>query len=336
MDYRKTKFYFGKAFGPDMETKFYQGTRLFDFSAYQCKLLGIRKFFDAEWVECSQYEAVTSGEGNEKEKIDSAFSSSLQSLLFFAQAPNKGITIPFEDGDRTFNKVIFEYKNKVIGYPSSVDVVLYDDTGDSICFVESKLLEIVRDSNKEGKAEVGISYFAKKGVGYCETLGLAVSDLKNLGMTVPTEEFLDVVKGSGFSNQFIKPLSGNTYVYSYGIKQVLSHLIGIVAFLKGESAYDAGDPLPLKMRSFKKCYYLQLYNELPDFDGDKDAKTKLENFETHFKAVTKTVMDKMPKKKDKPSIDHIEIMTYQKLFEKNEQRGLISDVSRDYYHLKDK
>ena len=329
MNLKKSREYFAKAFGPNMEGAFSGETPRFAFPPDQCRLIGIKKLFEAEWVECSQYEAVTSGEGNEKEKIDSAFSSSLQSLLFFAKVPKQGVKIRFGNGDEClFHNVVFEYRNKVIGYPSSVDVVLYNEK--AICFVESKLLEVVRDSNKDGKSVVGVSYFREEGVGYHETLGLEIDDLKKLKIKTPQENFLAEVKGSGYKDQKIEPISNNRFVYSEGIKQILSHLIGIASFTKGESAYQMfEDPLPPEMRhSFEKHYYLELINGLPDFDGDKEAAEKLEDFQKHFKA-TKDIITK----KSGCPVDSMDIMTYQTLFMFGDNKKLVNEIVKGYYHF---
>ena len=334
----ETLNYFAKVFGNKEDNyggKIRKGTHCFGFPTKECKLLGIRRTFGdgSDWIKCSQYETVISGEGNEEEKIDSAFSSSLQSLLFFAKTEEKGVKIRFDEKDYVFKKAVFEYKNKVIGYPSSVDVVLIDEAKKAICFVESKLLEIVRDSNETGKAEVGVSYYAKDGVGFNETLGLTIGDLKDLGIRTPKDDdYLEIVKGSGIPKQVIEPIRDNKFVYSYGIKQVLSHLIGIASFQKRESAYgsESVDPIPAKDRAFEKCFYLQLYNELPGFSGDKDAKRKLDDFKKHFEAVRDVVMNK-----DQRPVDGMYIMTYQDLFQDlfEENKGLVNDVIRDYYHL---
>lgn len=318
--------YFAKVFGNkdgNYGGKIRKGTHCFDFPTKECKLLGIRRAFGdgSDWIKCSQYEAVISGEGDEEEKIDSAFSSSLQSLLFFAKTEEKGVKIRFDDGSKhTFTRVIFEYKNQVIKgrFPASVDVVLTNPETKEICFVESKLLEIVRESKKKGTSVVGVSYFKDKHAGYNKTLGLTKEDLAALRISEP--------ENGTTKKQAIEPLREGSFVYSDGIKQVLSHLIGIAQFKHGQTAYKGDDPLPPDKRHFEKIYYLELYNALPGFDGDEKAIDKLKNFEDHFKAVRDVVMNK-----DQRPVTGMYIMTYQKLFKQN--KGLVNDVIRDYYHL---
>lgn len=289
----------------------------------KCKLLMFNEIFDTN-ISCPQYDSVANGEGNEEEKINSIYSSSLQSLLVFhgVNSNNK-----IEIAGEKFDKVIFEYKNKVIGYPSSVDVVLVNDH--AIAFIESKFLEIVRDSTEEkgdksaARKVVGISYFGKDESGYNKVLKLTKEDLDKMRISYPNDgPFIDSVKGRSKETQEIDRLEGNTFVYSEGIKQILSHIIGIQSFKNGESCYSNGnDPIP--NHTFKKIIYVELYNAFPGFDY---ATKRIEDFNKHVKVV-KDVID------SKGLIDEFVIMTYQELLKKNKSFVLNNKIDK-YFHLK--
>ena len=219
MNYQDVYKYFGQAWSnPPFIKVNDRYTGKFASNNFECKKESFEKYFNTS-ISCSNYESVISGEGNERDKIDTIYSSSLQSLLFFDQVSKQGIKIKINNKEVLFNEVYFEYKNKVIGYPSSVDVVLVNRKTSSVCFVESKLLEIVRDSSTEGKKVIGISYFKDSGIGYKETLHLSKEELKRLNIRYP--ENGPYISEVSKDNRSIDPLNGSTYVYSEGIKQVV-------------------------------------------------------------------------------------------------------------------
>lgn len=274
-----------------------------------CKKSLIEKAFDTK-IACEQYDVVANGEGNEGEKIDTIYSSSLQSLLVFHKV-EKGNEIVI--GDESFNKVIFEYKNKVIGYPSSIDVVLLNDH--AIAFVESKFLEIVRDSNKKGNKVIGISYFGAKENGY-KAIKLDLKDLERMkichnydGPISIDPPYLESVAKLSKNKQAIEPLDKESFVYSEGIKQILSHIIGINSFKDGGSAYaPKTDPIS-DHKKFKKIIYIELYNE---FVGLDFAFKKIEDFKKHVEVVQKVV-------KEKEIVDEFLVMSYQELYKNNDK-----------------
>ena len=287
----------------------------------ECKLKLFNRIFDVN-VSCTQYDAVVNGEGNEKEKIDSIYSSSLQSLLAFYGINNDN---QIEIKGEKFNKVIFEYKNKVIKYPSSIDVVLMND--DSIAFIESKYLEIVRDSTGAARKVVGISYFGKNENGY-NKLQLNEENLKTMKISYPDggNPFLESVRGRSKEHQEIGKLDNNTFVYSEGIKQILSHIIGILSFVNNESEYSFGeDPIFDHKQYNKKIIYFELYNGFPDLEF---TKKRLEDFKRHVDTVKNII-------NEKNLIKNFEfvVMTYQELFEKNKDFKISEKVSK-YFRLK--
>ena len=323
--------YFSEGFESFFESRGEEFTGKFKVTSDESRLLRFREIFNADDLKRTHYERVIGGQGNEKEKIDAVYSSSLQSYVFFNRVDkDHPITIPFEDGPMTFTKVLFEFKNKVIKYPSSIDVVLVNEETRSICFIESKLFEIVRDSNEDGNKVIGISYFKAKSqdikhhnIGYQETLHLELSDLDKMGIKHPGC-FLEKVNGNDSEKCSIIPIGRNKYVYSEGIKQVLSHMIGILNFKK-----EMLEDTDLKPYNFDHYYYLELYNELPHLENKIiDAREKINNFVEHFKEVQKILEDK---------INHevkIAIMSYQELFADESNQQVVNETILKYYKVK--
>ena len=328
MDYKKVFEYFS-----NVETitshfhKKYNGdcTGKFIIDMNKGMVESFSQIFDSA-IDKKHFDDVVNGQGEEKDKIDTLYSSSLQSLLFFDQIGEKDLTIKFSNGDTVvFNKVFFEYKNIVIDknkYPSCLDVVLISKDDKSICFIESKLIEIIRDSTTEGTYKVGISYFHEKHLGFDGTLHLSKKDLDTLKVTYPSNgPYLKSVRGKSLQIQSINKLTGSKYVYSYGIKQVLAHLIGIENF-KTCSFYKSGDPIGQHL--FENYYYLELYNKLPGFKGDADYKKKINNFKRHFNIVKKIIQGK-------GIVKSIDILSYQQLYRYN--KGLVNRAVERYYRL---
>ena len=233
-------------------------------------------------------ERVLFGQGNEKEKIDSPYSSSLQSLLLFNNVSKKHPISFKEIPNVSFSNVIFEYKNKVIGYPSSVDVVLISEDYKHVLFIESKFYEILRDSAKKvepsvtaksnGHNVVGVSYYKNGENSYRKSLNIKERmDLVKLGFDVP-EEYGQSLKNDGY--RIINPINGNLYVYPYGIKQFLSHIIGIRNIFKPSSRCDHN----LENKKIEHIYFATLINGFPGFDSE-DATLKINNFINHYKEV---------------------------------------------------
>ena len=292
----------------------------------ECFKYTIEKMFGLKNIKCKLYDSVINGEGNEKDKINSIYSSSLQSLVVFHSVDkNHPIKITIDNKELTFTNVYFEQKNKVIGYPSSVDVVLTNK--DSVLFIESKLFEIIRNStdSKELPKVVGVSYLSKRESSYFNVFGFDKDELKSTGIHSDKYPIEDKTLNKDDSES-ITQIEGNTFVYPEGIKQVLSHIIGITNFAKGN--YHDGCIRELKEKKFKKFYFIELYNKLPGFDleGEDKIEEILNQFERHVKKVFEVVKDKVNVVCD--------IKTYQDIYLENKE--LFNDIVVKYYHLDNK
>lgn len=157
------------------------------------------------------FQTVTKGVGQEITKINSVVSSALLPLLVFYKLyiPKNGMSIMLEVGGETmkFTRAFFEVRNKVIGRPSCVDVALVSSNGKTILFLESKLTEMFEDTTTDKK--YGLSYkdlYMRPGIR---------SALNSQGITI-AENAANLI------------LQSEQPQYLEGIKQSISHLIGLV------------------------------------------------------------------------------------------------------------
>ena len=284
-----------------------------------CPKMFFEKLFDLKEneINCNYYSMVVSGEGGEDKKIDTYYSSSLQSLLFFYGVSD---TNPIIYDKVKYTKVFFEWKNKVIKLPSSIDVVLVDETGKNALFIESKLYEVIRDSNKEGNCVVGSSYLNNEEKnGYNKKLSLTEDDYKKIGID-PTK--LDEKKRS-----IIKPIVKDYYVYSYGIKQMLSHIIGLLNF---NPKYDK-NAYVLPVKENVNISFLTIINEMNGASINEDDEDRNKHFMNHYNKVIELLKDK---EQVKGKINLLECTTYQDFYGKVKEKGFkVPGKVIKYYHI---
>lgn len=172
-----------------------------------------------------KYEQAISGDGKEDNKITNMRSSSLCSLLFFYNVtPRNTLTLQLDGEKCIFEYSIFEFKNKVISRPSNMDIVLFGkkENGDKcILFLESKFGEYYFDVTREnGVFDVPYSYYKRYGKLYTKIVEKL--DFKS--------DFSEKEKNDG---KFFEILPSTNEHYIAGIKQMVSHYIGIQKFANG-------------------------------------------------------------------------------------------------------
>lgn len=197
------------------------------------------------------FKAVTEGEGNEISKINSVISSALLPLLVFYKlsVPQEGRHININLGDETitFTQAFFEVRNRVIRRASCVDVALVSQDGTTILFLESKLTEMYESSRPE--EEYGKSY---------KPLYIGTSIEKALnegGITVEADAAGLLLR----SEQ--KPR------YLEGIKQTISHLIGLV---RGPQRANQKDYIEAYKTAHRLIYAPILYDTSALFNEQSD------------------------------------------------------------------
>lgn len=188
------------------------------------------------------FNIVTTGQGNEMKKINSIHSSSLLSLLFFYPLynnKNNDIFIQFHDifdlKDIKFTKCLFEVRNKVIRRPSCIDIVLISEDEKVLLYLESKLSEYMTVESEQ-----------KYGKGYLKLY----KKFNELNLLSPIK--LDNEKEEKTILKCDEPS------YIEGIKQSISHLIGLV---KGPTNENEKDPNADEYVLNEYNYYKNLYNQ---------------------------------------------------------------------------
>lgn len=194
------------------------------------------------------FKEATSGSGQEIDKINALHSSSLCALLFFFNVcPNHPIVID----DIEYDKVLFEYENKVFPFrskPSSMDVVLTSSKQNAILFLESKFSEYLTNQCQS----VSKAYFNNE----------------------PSKSFYESLSGLYEKCDYSEDQYHLRFhdAYSQGIKQIIAHLAGITNFVKGKY-YES--ERRLKFKEGTKVYFQEIVFELNGHQAEFDAYQKL-------------------------------------------------------------
>lgn len=291
------------------------------------KIFGIEP--DEKWFEA--FRIATEGQGDEIRKINSLISSSLLSLLAFHKLYRNESDLRLElalpgKGTVRFDKCLFEARNKVVRRPSCVDVVLYSSESNVLLFLESKFTEYFSVSEKElyGKGYIDL---------YNQYLSKALSD----GLEIDTDKEKLLLKTKENKERYIE-----------GIKQSVSHLVGLVRGpYKGGSGYY---PEEYHNR------YQELYNKADElFYGTilydpKELKVDNAPFEDYVElyrgtigAYGQEIVEGIRKWDSEPMGSHgndkkiavlPEPLTYQSLFKEAANSLLLTDTVLRFYNLR--
>lgn len=275
------------------------------------------------------YRIATEGIGNEKDKVNSVLSSALLSLLVFNPLfgyPNEkgsksiSIRLPGEEKLREFDNCFFEVRNTVIGFPSCVDVVLTSKEGGhtTLLFLESKFIEYLEDL-KEIK-EYGKSYnslYLKDGIKNALDCGSL-----NIESSLGSEKM---------------KLSSKQKRYIEGIKQTISHLIGIV---KGPSCSKKGFYPDKYAESYKRFYHSEdaefIYGTIlyqTPTKGYSDYRDLYRKIIGDNGTQIVSAINEWNKSSNKTIKVLPDVLTYQQVFGLLENKGFLPSVVNKFYGL---
>lgn len=239
-----------------------------------------------------------SGDGDELAKNNALHSSSLCALLCFYNVKTNHLVL----NDIVYDDVYFEFKNKVVKNPSNMDVVLTgkDKNGDeSILFIECK---------------------------FSEFLGTKSS---KLGETYKKEPFKHIFDGFQYEKR---------KVFQYGLKQLVTHYIGIKNFMTEDPIeykkcmkkyYRSSEVDRINLyRSFKNVSFLEVVFE---FEKEPDFQQYLDETKLVFETL------EQERKTDNLNLNLLGTVTYQHLFRdyKNGINSRVLDpVVMEFYNLK--
>ena len=269
---------------------------------------------DAKKVEAKFKESI-GGSGNELKRISVLHSSSLCAFLHFH---NVSIGNPIKIDDIVYDQVFFEVQNKVIDNrnPSNIDIVLISKDEDenektknkkTILFLESKFSEYLYQVKTKN---VSFEYKEK----YDKIHGL---------------EELYKCDDSKNPEEITLSCRDRKLHYIEGIKQLLSHYIGVCDFI--EKNYKSFDN---KIEMENPDNDLKVLIAEIVFDGwedNEECKAALEDYKEQFGAIA----DILNKNNSKIKVRK-EILTYKELFNEEFNKNLINDKIRKFYRYDEK
>ncbi len=249
-----------------------------------------------------KFQMACSGTGDELKKITTLHSSSLCALLFFFNVDNKKLVIQ-SLSEYEFTESYFEFKNKVIGYPSNIDVVLLGNNKETgkkvILFLESKFSEYITGTKK---TKVGKSYFKSD----CYSFPIYEYIEKN--------NIFNFTKENGFNN---------SEKYNEGIKQMISHYYGIRNFMKktadNEDVYK-------NIREYGAEEIILGEILFDNFATSSDLEKKLNNYKDDYSELAKIINEQYEKDETKPK--NIEFKVLEKSLSYSELEEYISDFPK--------
>lgn len=276
------------------------------------------------------YEAfriVTQGQGDELRKINSLTSSALLCLLTFYPLFNNTDRNTYIDinGERYY-RCFFEVRNRVIRNPSCVDVVLISTDDKKMLFLESKLSEYA--DGIELKHTYGKGYKA-----LYEDFGLYEQALSGY------------LKLGGRKDKLVlQSVNNKEKIYIEGIKQSISHLIGLT---RGPQYTSQGYYPEGYYQEYKKYYdgaEVLLYGTILFDPAEFHVNTS--EFQAYSELYRNTIINHGDKilecivkwndgntVKDKKIEILNNILTYQDIFSNNHNRILLNKKVSDFYKL---
>lgn len=254
----------------------------------------LQKVFNINIPE-EKYREAISGSGNKGNRITVLHSSSLAALLFFHSVSDiNPIKIVLDDEEYTFTEVHFERKTVVSGsHKSNMDVVMYGNSGKgekTVLFLECKFSEYLNS----GKCS-GISTDVYKQT--YEQLGLFKDGTIAKMKANSTDD----------KNYFELNSCGNKYQYCKGIKQMISHYIGISNFIRSGYKSEDEDDFSLPFTPDR----VLLAEVLFGFPNTIDSKNRLQEYKTAYKELAVAINNY-----NKNKVFHMvsKILTYGNIF----------------------
>lgn len=265
-----------------------------------------------------KYELAVSENDHEEQRIKRLHSSALLSLLtFYSVSKENPITFELNGKEVVFTNVEFEHKNcvgkdeKGMEHDSNMDIMLYDgDTLDSIknvLFLESKFSEYLTLGQKK------------------DISNTVYGDIYRMLFNQPSVDKLVCERQD--SGYFLLKTNEKGNHYCEGIKQMISHYMGVLNFVREFREY--------------KCPNVYLGCILFDFkDGTIDTKVEgagishLEDYRRVYSYLCKKLAE-LSGDFAKPENLHIlnECLTYQDVFQMEQNRNVLDKNVKTFYSL---
>lgn len=262
-----------------------------------------------------KYEQAVSGNGQEEQKINRLHSSALLSLLaFYSVSKESPITFELNGKEVVFTNVKFEHKNcvgkdeKGKEHNSNMDITLYDGdelkSSENVLFLESKFSEYLTLGQKK------------------DISNTVYGDIYRMLFNQPSVDKLVCERQD--SGYFLLKTNEKGNHYCEGIKQMISHYMGVLNFVQAQ-----------------KCLNVYLGCILFDFkDGTIDTKVEgagishLEDYRRVYSYLCKK-LEGLSGDFAKPENLHIlnECLTYQDVFQMEQNRNVLDKNVKTFYSL---
>jgi hypothetical protein len=256
---------------------------------------------------CSKFVEAISGDGQEANKITTLHSSSLASLLvFYSVSKNNPIYVDVNGHLEKFIESRFEVKNEVsLGSNSfsNIDVVLYGDN--CILYLESKFSEYLGSGPVEVKEVKYYDLIYNRLANTLSDIGLHLKERKN-----GEERVLERVDEKPF--------------YSEGIKQMISHYLGLTTEIQSGRLNSDGKTIVLG----EILFYFD--DRIPN--GRKKFNSYREAYSILKKGLT------LCAEEDKTGLIINHLSTYQSILAVTKNHGFLMKLPesiREFYHFKE-
>ena len=258
----------------------------------------------------TKFKEAISGDGNEAGNLLNLRSSALLALLCFYNISQEN---PIKINGVTYTNSYFEVKNKVFNNPSNMDVVLTNEEGD-ILFIESKFTEYT-EIEKHGIKKIN-KYFNDKHTGpiYREAFKVGILEEVEDGM----------IKANNS--------------YTTGIKQIISHYLGIVNFVRRDKVnyldnYVISNRIrnEIYKKEWKNVRFIEIMYDLTNVECYKKA---MNNYLINVQKLIPILYDEFKKIDNISSKTNVEFelpTTYQSIFKEN--KNVLDTKIKEFYNL---
>lgn len=262
-----------------------------------------------------KYEQAVSGNGQEEQKINRLHSSALLSLLaFYSVSKENPITFELNGKEVVFTNVEFEHKNGVgkdekgMGHNSNMDIMLYDgDTLDSIknvLFLESKFSEYLTLGQKK------------------DISNTVYGDIYRMLFNQPSVDKLVCERQD--SGYFLLKTNEKGNHYCEGIKQMISHYMGVLNFVQAQKCLNV----------YLGCILFDFKDDTIDTKVEGAGISHLEDYRRVYSYLCKK-LEGLSGDFAKPENLHIlnECLTYQDVFQMEQNRNVLDKNVKTFYSL---
>lgn len=262
-----------------------------------------------------KYEQAVSGNGQEEQKINRLHSSALLSLLaFYSVSKENPITFELNGKEVVFTNVEFEHKNGVgkdekgMGHNSNMDIMLYDgDTLDSIknvLFLESKFSEYLTLGQKK------------------DISNTVYGDIYRMLFNQPSVDKLVCERQD--SGYFLLKTNEKGNHYCEGIKQMISHYMGVLNFVQAQKCLNV----------YLGCILFDFKDDTIDTKVEGAGISHLEDYRRVYSYLCKK-LEGLSGDFAKPENLHIlnECLTYQDVFQMEQNRNILDKNVKTFYSL---